>query len=284
MLERLALPGIFDVHTHFLPPRVLAKVQAAFDSAGPLIGRPWPIRYRGDEQQMLAWIRALGVRWFSALPYAHKPGMAQFLNDWAADFAARTPDALHCGTFFPEPGAADYVQARLEQGLELLKVHVQVGAFSLDDPLLEDTWGLLAEAGTPIVLHAGDGPVPGEFTGPGPVAQLLARHPRLALVMAHAGAPDYREFLAMAEQYVNVRLDTTMVFTDFFEDAEPYPRDLYPRVRELGLAGKVLFGSDFPNIPYDYTHQVDVIERLDLGDAFLARVLWHNGAELFTRS
>lgn len=282
-IDRLGIPGLFDVHTHFLPPRVQAKVQAVFDSAGPMIGRPWPIRYRGDEQQMLGWMRSFGVRWFSALPYAHKPGMAEFLNDWAAEFAARTPDALHCGTFFPEPGAADYVRARLDAGLELMKVHVQVGAFAVNDPLLEDTWGLLAEASTPIVVHAGSGPVPGEFTGPAPVAALLARHPRLRILVAHAGAPEYGEFLELAERYPHVALDTTMVFTDFFQDAGPYPADLYPRLLELGLGGKVLLGSDFPNIPYPYAHQIEAIERLDLGEEFLARVLWHNGAELFDR-
>jgi hypothetical protein len=25
--EELGLPGLFDVHTHFLPPRVMAKVR-----------------------------------------------------------------------------------------------------------------------------------------------------------------------------------------------------------------------------------------------------------------
>ena len=44
--QALGVPGLFDVHVHFLPPRMQAKVWAQFDSAGPLIGRPWPIRYR----------------------------------------------------------------------------------------------------------------------------------------------------------------------------------------------------------------------------------------------
>ena len=38
----LVLPGIVDVHTHFMPQRVLDKVWAYFESAGPLTGRPWP--------------------------------------------------------------------------------------------------------------------------------------------------------------------------------------------------------------------------------------------------
>src|SRR5690606_35688561 len=154
------------------------------------------------------------------------------LNDWAAGFAARTPEALHCGTFFPEPGAAAYVSERIAAGLELFKVNVQVGGFHVTDPLLDEAWGVVAEAGTPVVLHAGSGPVPNEFTGPGPVAELLRRHPRLTLVIAHMGAPEYREFLAMAETYERVHLDTTMAFTDFFtEMGGAFPLDLMPRVQ-----------------------------------------------------
>ena len=35
----LGLPGLFDVHVHFLPERMLRRVWAYFDDAGPLIGR-----------------------------------------------------------------------------------------------------------------------------------------------------------------------------------------------------------------------------------------------------
>ncbi|KRF19429.1 amidohydrolase [Nocardioides sp. Soil797] len=279
-LTRLGIPGLFDVHTHFLPPRVMSKVRAVFDSAGPLIGRPWPLHYRDDDEVLVETLRSLGVRRFSALAYAHKPDMAEFLNDWSADFAQRVPEALHCGTFYPEEGAADHVAARIASGVELFKVHVQVGGFHVTDPLLDKAWGVLAEAGTPVVLHAGSGPVPTEFTGPGPVRELLARHPRLALVMAHLGAPEYAEFMGMAEDFENVRLDTTMAFTDFFEEmGGPFPTQLMPRLRDLG--DKVLLGSDFPNIPYPYAHQVEALERLDLGDDWLRRVLWENSTTLF---
>ena len=47
----LGLPGIFDVHVHFLPPNIQAKVWAQFDQAGPKIGREWPIRYRGSHDE-----------------------------------------------------------------------------------------------------------------------------------------------------------------------------------------------------------------------------------------
>jgi hypothetical protein len=55
---RLGIPGLFDVHVHFLPPPVMRKVRAQFDSAGPLIGRAWPLAYRGDDGERVAQLRA----------------------------------------------------------------------------------------------------------------------------------------------------------------------------------------------------------------------------------
>jgi hypothetical protein len=277
-VDRLGLPGLFDIHTHFLPPRMAAKVRAQFDQAGPLIGRPWPIAYRDDEEALVERLRGFGVRRFSALAYAHKPGMAEFLNEWTFAFADRTPDALRCATFYPEPEAGAYVGARLAGGAELFKVHVQVGDFDVRDPLLDECWAQVAEAGTPVVLHAGSGPVPGAHTGPRPVVELLRRHPSLTLVIAHMGAPEYAEFLALAEHHERVHLDTTMNFTDFFEGDDPYPAALLPRV--AALRDKVLLGSDFPHIPYPYEHQVEALERLGLGDDWLRAVLWENGVRL----
>jgi uncharacterized protein len=276
----LGLPGLFDVHTHFLPPRVMAKVRAQFDTAGPLIGRPWPLEYRGEDDELVTTLRDFGVRRFSALAYAHRPDMAEFLNDWSADFAARVPDCLTSATFYPEDGAGAYVARRIAGGAEIFKLHVQVGGFDVRDPLLTESWGLLEDAGAPVVVHAGSGPVGTPYTGPGPVADLLARFPRLALVIAHLGAPEYADFLALAEQYERVCLDTTMVFTPFFDDlGAAYPPELLPRLRDLGH--KVLLGSDFPNIPYPYGEQLDGLARLDLGDDWLRAVCWDNAARLF---
>ena len=53
----LGLPGLQDIHTHFLPPRVMAKVRAQFDAAGPLIGRPWPLHYRDEDDVYAAYVR-----------------------------------------------------------------------------------------------------------------------------------------------------------------------------------------------------------------------------------
>lgn len=277
----LGLPGLADVHTHFLPERMQRRVWAHFDAAGPLIGRPWPIHYRTDAGTRVRALRELGVRAFTALAYAHRPGMAGDLNDWTLDFAAGVPECLPSATFFPEPGAVGEVTRALGRGARIFKLHLQVGGFDPRTAELDAVWGLLAETGTPIVVHAGSGPVASGFTGPGPIGEVLARHPRLAVIVAHLGAPEYAAFLDLAERHERVALDTTMALTDFFEQVSPFPPEARGRLRDLGLAGKVLLGSDFPSIPYPYAHQLDALARTGLGDDWLRAVCWENAATLF---
>ncbi|MGW3140428.1 amidohydrolase family protein [Streptomyces sp. NPDC001139] len=278
--RRLGLPGIVDVHTHFMPEQVLRKVWGYFDSLGPLTGGlEWPITYRKEEEERVALIREFGARAFTAMLYPHKPGMARWLNGWAVDFARRTPDCLHTSTLFPEAGVEDYVREALDAGARVFKAHVQVGAYDPASELLDGAWGLLAEAGTPVVIHCGSGPAPGKHTGPEPIARVLARHPRLRLVIAHMGMPEYEDFLALAERYGEVRLDTTMAFTDFAEQLAPFPRRALPRLADLG--DRILLGTDFPNIPYPYVEQLHALERLGLGEEWLRAVCHDNGARLF---
>lgn len=274
----LGLPGLADIHVHFLPDNIQRAVWAQFDSAGPKIGRPWPIRYRDSVEQRVQTLRELGVRWFTALPYAHKPGVAAYLNHWAGELAAQVPGCVHSATFFPEPGAADEVRRRLGEGARVFKVHVQVGEFDPGDALLDEVWSVLEESGTPVVIHAGSGPVPGEHTGPRPVERLLRRHPMLTLVIAHMGLPEYEPFLRVAQTYERVHLDTTMAFTSFIEAEAPFPRQLMPALVEL--RDKVLLGSDFPSIPYEYAHQLESLAAAGLGREWLRAVCWDNAVRL----
>ncbi|MFD3727976.1 amidohydrolase family protein [Streptomyces sp. NPDC058671] len=279
LLARLGIPGLVDVHTHFMPKNVLDKVWAYFDAVGPLTGIEWPITYREEEDRRLDLLRGFGAVAFTAMLYPHKPGMGAWLNSWAADFAARTPDCLHTATFFPEPGVDRYVRQALDAGARVFKVHLQVGGFDPNDVELDAVWGTLADSRTPVVVHCGSGPAPGNFTGPEPMARLLARHPRLPVIVAHMGMPEYGDFLDLAQRYEGVHLDTTMAFTDFSEGLAPFPEAEFQRLVDLG--DRILLGSDFPNIPYPYAHQLHALDRLGLGDDWLRGVLYENGAALF---
>ena len=75
-----------------------------------------------------------------------------------------------------------------------------------------------------------------------------------------------------------------MVFTSFFDAEAPYPDELLPRLADLG--DRVLFGSDFPTIPYPYLEQLGGLVRISerhprLGEEWLRGICWHNGVALF---
>lgn len=275
--QRLGLPGLVDIHTHFMPQRLLDAVWRYFD--GDHYGAPWPVHYRLPQDERVALLQSFGVRTFTALLYPHKPGMAESLSQWAREFAAATPGCVPTGTFFPEPDAARYVREALEAGTGVFKAHVQVGGYDPRDALLDAVWGQLAEAGVPVVVHCGSGPLPGAHTGPGPFAEVLARHPGLTAVIAHCGAPEYDEFIALARRHPNVHLDTTMVGTPYLDEmVGPVPAATIDALGEL--QDRVVLGTDFPNIPYPYAEQLAALESWQLGDDWLRAVCWHNGARL----
>jgi uncharacterized protein len=276
--QRLGLPGLVDIHTHFMPKPVMDAVWRYFDAAEQNYGRAWPVHYRLPEAERVAILEQLGVRRFTALVYPHRSGMAESLSEWAREFAAGTPGCVPTGTFFPEPSAVDYVRTALDAGTVVFKAHIQVGGYDPRDELLDPVWGMLAEAGTPVVVHCGSGPQPGAYTGPGPFGEVLARHPRLTAVIAHAGFPEFAEHFQLARTYENVHIDTTMVGTPFMNDIAQPARDV---VAQLGdLQDRVVLGTDFPNIPYAYAEQLAALEGFGHGEQWLRAVCWYNGVRL----
>lgn len=277
--QRLGLPGIFDAHTHFLPPNIQAAVWRQFDAAGPKLGREWPITYRLEVDERVEVLRGLGVRHFTAHPYAHKPGVATYLNGWCATFAAEVPECLRSATFYPEPGVGEYVEVLVAGGVEVFKVHTQVGEFELDDPLLLPAWKVLEESGTPVTVHVGSGPVPNEFTGIHYLSRLMEAFPRLQVIVAHMGAPEIRETLQLVDRYERLHVDTTMIFTDFFGPHAVWSDRFKERL--VRQQDRILLGTDFPSIPHPYAHQLEALERLGLGDDWLRAVCWENGLRVF---
>jgi uncharacterized protein len=279
----LGLPGVVDLHVHFLPESVMRKVWTYFDQAERHYGMAWPVHYRLSEAERLAVLRKLGVRTFAPLVYPHKPDMAEWLTSWVAGFAADVPEAVPTATLYPEPSVARYLDAALRAGARCVKAHVQVGGYDPNDPLLDPAWGLLADAGVPIVIHCGHGPRRGEHTGVEVFARVLARHPRLVAVLAHAGMPQFAEAFDLVRRFDGVHIDTTMVGVPFSQRLSPVPPDWAAWLADIG--DRVVLGTDFPNIPYEYAAQLRAVADWAaaddrLGEPFLRRVLHDTPARL----
>ena len=281
----LGLPGYLDVHVHFLPERLQQAVWAYFDRLGD---PPWPIAYRDDEPTRLATLRELGVVAHPALAYAHRAGVAAWCNQHTLALADAHDQVLPTFTFYPEDGVEADVDAAIDRGARVAKVHLQVGRFHPDDPTLDRVWPRLVEAGVTVVIHASavygvEGGA--DYCGPDGIARLLARFPGLTLVVAHLGAPDPdAAFVTLAEDRPELYLDTAMVLTEpaYLEAPGTEPPGRAARLAALAHDGKLLFGSDFPTIPHPYAAQVRGMAQLELDAAGLRKLL-HDSAQALLR-
>lgn len=279
-LADLGLDGIVDLHVHAMPHRLQQAVWAYFDR---LEGPAWPIAYRHDEDTRLQVLARLGVVAHTALAYAHRPGMLDWLNDHTLALAERVRTVIPTFTIFPQPDVGEATARAIMRGGAVVKVHTQVGRFHTTDPLLDEAWAQIAAARLPVVLHATavygvEGGA--EFCGVDAVRALLDRHPDLTIVLAHLGMPDHADAVALVEQTDDVHLDTAMTLHGGELDV-PVPDEVRARLHDV--ADRIVFGSDYPTIPHDYATQVRALAALELDDAGLRQVLAGNARRLLDR-
>src|SRR5258706_10449468 len=149
---------------------------------------------------------------FCALAYAHKAGVAASLNEWMAAEVAGIPGAVAAATFHPDDADVGALVRRAfdELGLRLAKLHCSVGNFAPDDPRLTPLWRAAEERAIPVVVHAGHD-VSGQTSAHelDPIARIASAHPRLPLVIAHAGLPDVDAALDLLERHPALHADLT---------------------------------------------------------------------------
>ena len=282
----LGLDGIVDLHVHAMPERLQQAVWRYFDG---LDDPPWPITYRQDTEQRLAHLARMGVVAHTALAYAHRPGMLDWLNAYTLDLAEAFPQVVPTFTIFPQDDVTEVTERAIARGGAVVKVHTQVGRFHTTDPRLDGAWELIAAARLPVVLHATavygvDGGA--EWCGVDAIRALLDRHPDLTVVIAHVGMPDHDDALDLAADTDDVHLDVAMTLHDTWADEPAVAQQAMgpATVERLAtLADRVVFGSDHPTIPHDYATQVRAVARLGLDDAALRDVFAGNARRLLAR-
>ena len=262
---------IIDVHTHLMPERLFKAVRAYFRA------QYWHPRYDAPTEELVKTLVDAGVTRFVFMPYAHKAEMSRSLNHWVANVQATfAPHAIGFGTFHPDddnlvPQLVEEAFGRLE--LQGAKLHPQVGRFSLDDPRLYPLYERAIDCGALLLIHAGRRPAATEHVGAHAFARLMRRFPKLRVIVAHAGADEFDAFFDLCGIYDDLYMDTAMVFNKYLGGPPPIQR-------VLEFQDRVVFGSDFPNIPYRWETAVETLLELRLGRALEEKLFYTNAARI----
>ena len=265
-----------DAHVHLHPAPLARAIERWFASHGWINAHPF------DPAAVADSLHSRGVQRFCFFSYAHRPGMARDLNRWLAETARGLPEAVALGTLHPDDPDLDALAAEAtgDLGLRGFKFHHSVQRFHVDDPRLFGVYERAEAAGHVFVLHVGTMPYRDPFTGVERFARVMERFPRLRVCVAHMGAFQSPEFLALLARYPHLYLDTTMAMSSratAFVGVDPTAvsdADL------LRYQDRVLFGSDFPLIPYDYDEERRWAWERGLDDS-VRRKIFHDNALCF---
>lgn len=270
---------VFDAHVHLFPDRVFDAIWRWFDA------HAWPIRYRLHAEQVVEFLIARGVERFSGLLYAHKPDMARSLNRFMADLAAAHSQIVPLGTVFPgEPDAEAVLREALGTfGFRGIKLHCHVQKIAANDPRLDPIYRACADAEVPVLIHAGREPSFAAYgvetrtlCGADAIEDVLQRHQSLRLIIPHLGADEFGAYAALLDRHPHLWLDTTMAIGGYLESAIESATALFP-----GRVDRLLYGTDFPNIPYAWDRELRVIAGAPITAADRAKLLHGNAARLF---
>ena len=268
---------IVDAHVHLFPDRLAEAIRRWFSE------HAWTIEYRIGVDEAVSALRRGGIDRCVVLPYAHKPGMAAALNDFTLQLAIAYPEVVPCCTVFPgEEGTEELLErAFAEHGFHGIKIHSHVMRVAPDDPRLDPVWRASARYRKPVVIHCGREPTSDGYgtdvralSGAARLRRALDRHPDAICIVPHLGIDESAEFEAMLDQFPNLYLDTTMAIAGYF----PHSPDVEMLRRR---PGRILYGTDFPNLPYAWDRELQVVRSLRLPREDEARILGGNAKRLF---
>ncbi len=266
---------MIDAHIHLFPDRMFDAIWKWFDD------HAWTVKHKIYADEIIDRLEAMGVTHAVALPYAHKPGMSVELNAWLGDLARRRPMVIPGATAHPRDADIRGILKRAAEvhGARIVKQHCHVLGIAPDDPAMFPIYEACISLGLPLVLHAGNGPRLTGYnsstdgvSGAAHTVPVLDRYPELRLIVPHLGCMEEEIFFGLLERFPNLYLDTTMVMVASIPELQIGDRSALAR-----FPGRILYGTDFPNIPYEPGTERLAIEALGLDPEVFVEIT-HNAA------
>jgi uncharacterized protein len=270
-------PLVVDAHVHIFPDDIFSAIRHWFDE------NAWKMRYKLTTSEVFDFLLSHGISHVVALQYAHKPGISEKLNRYMARKCLQYPGRITgMATVYPgEDGAERILQNAFDSGLSGLKLHAHVQCFDMNAEEMDSLYDLCQSNAKPIVMHVGREPKsdsyrcdPYQICSADKLERVLTDYPKLRVCVPHLGLDEIAEYRTLIEKYDTLWLDTTMVLTDYFPIKEIVELKAYRMER-------VMYGSDFPNIPYAWDRELKWLSESGLPYDGLERILNKNACNFF---
>lgn len=239
-----------DVHTHLFPESLASAIRRSLHEEAE-----WEISHPVTRPEIEAVLLSAGVEAYTALPYAHEKGIAADLNEWLLEQADQSDLLIPFATVHPDDeDVAGVVRRAFDEGARGLKIHCPVQECSPADPRLKPALELAAEFDRPITFHGGTAPMfrDSPYVGVDTFAELVESYPGLRVCCAHMGTYEVDAFLDLAREHDGVYLDTTVAMSTAAEETIGFDPSSIADETLIELSDSIMYGSDYPNIPYPY--------------------------------
>jgi predicted TIM-barrel fold metal-dependent hydrolase len=179
-------------------------------------------------------------------------------NDYVARMRDAHPEVIRQAWAAVDPlkGEAAITEAKkaiTDLGLLGFHFHPIMGHFSVDERRFYPLWETIDALHVPVMIDVGTTGMGAGMPGglgavirhahPKAVDRLAADFPNLTIVAAHPGWPWTEEMIAVALHKGNVFWEVSGWAPKYFPDS--LKRDIRGRLKD-----KIMFGSDYPSIPY----------------------------------
>ncbi len=271
------LPTVIDAHVHVFPDNIFSAIWSWFDE------NAWSIRYRLDTSGVLDYLLSRDVRHIIALQYAHKPGISRMLNQYMAKKCREFPGKVTgMAAIFPgEKNVEGILKEAFDNGLKGVKLHAHVQCFDTNAEEMDAIYDICEAEQKPMVMHVGREPKsaayhcdPYEICSAKKLERVLQNFPKLKICVPHLGFDEISDYRNLIEKYETLWLDTTMILADYFPVKETIELDSF-------RIDRIMYGSDFPNIPYNWDRELKGLKALNLSRENMEWLLHKSAAGFF---
>jgi predicted TIM-barrel fold metal-dependent hydrolase len=205
-------------------------------------------------------------------------------NEFVHRECANFPDRL-VGLYTPEFEAPNETIKRMQSFFERysppgLKIHPRRQGVTVEQPLVKETLAWAAGRGIPVLFDVFPfGPsLDDSATYPLAYHHLAQQLPDLKMILAHAGG--YRLMDAFLAAKANPGIHLDLSFTPVYFKGSSLAGDCAFLCRRLP-PGRVLYGSDFPSVPFSDSLEAASLFLQGLGAEVRSQVMGSAAASLF---